>query len=609
MTNAILRGKPDAGNPHVRFDEGEVASAKPRRGSLLYKSIIGLVVALVSTAAMSAVTTEWQGALGKEWNNAENWSAGIPAADGVARFGEGVTQDTTVTVTGAAADVGGLVFDTPYTVSNGSIVKAHDVSLLQGNQAIKIEAKELGDEEGTWYVAEGSTLTIKALSGTASHTKTGPGTVDLSNTSPSSFSVGITTVGEGELLFKSGSICGTSLVIGDGEHAAVARGTYVSEKYPNYSIFGNSVYGTVRVRNKGVFDLKTCASSEYRAQITPMGSVTVEKGGEIWLGLQTLDIAVGNHLTHALSLSGSILSDRPDVARVDLRQCRVVVPDDVPAKVLAQCSFRPKQQYEDDYRRTFHTTFEVGDNPDLPVEFEVSGTIKSSWNERDGYVKEGAGVMRVTGASTYGGQKADPGGMTDVMVGTLLVDNVTGSGTGSSKVYVYPGACVGGTGTIGGLVDKEAAPSGGGANSTYAKLSATGDETAQAVVAPGTIDDETGAWTVGTLTVGSAEMLNPAIFGDYSTLRIGVSPDGVSRLAVNGKVTVSGQGTVLEVCSDCELRELEEGYAAVLSATEGIEGEFQSAVWNGQKITPKFNADRTEMYIRLPMHGFWIILR
>ena len=42
MTNAILRGKPDAGNPHVRFDEGEVASAKPRRGSLLYiEQIIG----------------------------------------------------------------------------------------------------------------------------------------------------------------------------------------------------------------------------------------------------------------------------------------------------------------------------------------------------------------------------------------------------------------------------------------------------------------------------------------------------------------------------------------------------------------------------------------
>ena len=40
MTNAALRGKPDAGNPHVRFDEGEVApAATPRRGSLLYKVI------------------------------------------------------------------------------------------------------------------------------------------------------------------------------------------------------------------------------------------------------------------------------------------------------------------------------------------------------------------------------------------------------------------------------------------------------------------------------------------------------------------------------------------------------------------------------------------
>ena len=36
-TGKALNGKPYAGNPHVRFDEGEVASAAtPRRGSLLY---------------------------------------------------------------------------------------------------------------------------------------------------------------------------------------------------------------------------------------------------------------------------------------------------------------------------------------------------------------------------------------------------------------------------------------------------------------------------------------------------------------------------------------------------------------------------------------------
>ena len=49
MTNAILRGKPDAGNPHVRFDEGEVASAKPRRGSLLYNKTAAFLSVVACT--------------------------------------------------------------------------------------------------------------------------------------------------------------------------------------------------------------------------------------------------------------------------------------------------------------------------------------------------------------------------------------------------------------------------------------------------------------------------------------------------------------------------------------------------------------------------------
>ena len=61
MTNAILRGKPDAGNPHVRFDEGEVASAKPRRGSLLYKVRIGVAIgcALAVFSGMCGDSVIW----------------------------------------------------------------------------------------------------------------------------------------------------------------------------------------------------------------------------------------------------------------------------------------------------------------------------------------------------------------------------------------------------------------------------------------------------------------------------------------------------------------------------------------------------------------------
>ena len=53
MTNAALRGKPDAGNPHVRFDGGEVASATtPRRGSLLYKVKHANIGKLIGCAAV-----------------------------------------------------------------------------------------------------------------------------------------------------------------------------------------------------------------------------------------------------------------------------------------------------------------------------------------------------------------------------------------------------------------------------------------------------------------------------------------------------------------------------------------------------------------------------
>ena len=51
-TGKALNGKPYAGNPHVRFDEGEVASAAtPRRGSLLYKARAFVMVAALSCTA------------------------------------------------------------------------------------------------------------------------------------------------------------------------------------------------------------------------------------------------------------------------------------------------------------------------------------------------------------------------------------------------------------------------------------------------------------------------------------------------------------------------------------------------------------------------------
>ena len=106
MTNAILRGKPDAGNPHVRFDEGEVASVKPRRGSLLYNMRIVAAfgfLALVFNAFGIEVT--WTGAVDNDFGNVANWTVaggGAPAAGSLA------TWDTVNIPSGTPRVSGGL---------------------------------------------------------------------------------------------------------------------------------------------------------------------------------------------------------------------------------------------------------------------------------------------------------------------------------------------------------------------------------------------------------------------------------------------------------------------------------------------------------------------
>ena len=127
MTNAILRGKPDAGNPHVRFDEGEVASAKPRRGSLLYKKMMLAVGVAVGALGAFAETT---GAYVKDgliaiWDGWENDGAGGHATeltewkDTTGTYSFVFDENSGITVDGAA-----LVF--PSAQTGGATLSAAD---------------------------------------------------------------------------------------------------------------------------------------------------------------------------------------------------------------------------------------------------------------------------------------------------------------------------------------------------------------------------------------------------------------------------------------------------------------------------------------------------
>ena len=77
MTNSAFDGRLYAGNPHVRFDEGDGASAKPRRSSLLYKRTTWLL--LSGVMAVASVQGADSVSEGGPFNDAATWGGAMPA--------------------------------------------------------------------------------------------------------------------------------------------------------------------------------------------------------------------------------------------------------------------------------------------------------------------------------------------------------------------------------------------------------------------------------------------------------------------------------------------------------------------------------------------------
>ena len=160
MTNAILRGKPDAGNPHVRFDEGEVASAKPRRGSLLYKKTLIALSFVCAGALAFADNPQYNDSWFSGINNATaidalnatngKWS-GLTVDNAEVKDGalvldldvtdEGVAEEATFTVLDTAKDEAKDAFPVQRVVVSGVFTPIAAEDLLAGTAMAAKEAK------------------------------------------------------------------------------------------------------------------------------------------------------------------------------------------------------------------------------------------------------------------------------------------------------------------------------------------------------------------------------------------------------------------------------------------------------------------------------------
>ena len=560
---------------------------------------------------------EWIGSGdGHTWGDSDNWSTRlVPESEDDVVFSTGVTADLSVDSEVETSIARTITIDTPYALTFSGIATRDIVVTSAAAMTNTVSSIVLSAVSGVttckWSIAEGKCLKVVSVSGSASLLKTGAGSAFLTGASGGRTD-GVTVVKDGELVFSGSSQLGTALLVGGGEFNAVARSNHPGDSGNNaFNPFvgaGRSVF----VNANGLLDLESDGGSGYWIENGQGGALIAKEGGRISLGARKT--GYGNSAIDSFDIGGEF-SDVA-AARTELNCTRFTVRDTISSPVIVNRSMSVQSQ------TVGMGTFNIEDSPDVFVECTMNGNITFAWLPRDGLDKRGAGVLRLTGRNQYGGDDSLNSGATRIYEGTLLVDNTLGSGTGYSEVIVHPGATVGGIGTIGGDGEGYTIWNGNSGDCRYARLIASGDALAQAVVAPGTIDDETGAHVCGALKVGSDAVSHPVTFGDYSSLRICLGETSATdALNVHGTVDISATGTRLDLAAACDLADVHGGTFTILSATDGITGEFAEIItpknsWKVSKVNARevdIGGTMVEKYDALvlsaPGHGLAIIVR
>ncbi|MFA7343105.1 MAG: autotransporter-associated beta strand repeat-containing protein [Terrimicrobiaceae bacterium] len=153
---------------------------------------------------------------------------------------------------------------------------------------------------------------------------------------------------------------------------------------------------------------------------------------------------------------------------------------------------------------TLSNTSNVTDTFAVTNTLTLGGVVKNGLGA-NGLTKAGTGTLVLSGANTYSGT-------TTVSTGTLLVNNTTGSGSGTGAVSVTGGATLGGTGTIkptganGITVNGILAP-GAGIGTLTLDLGSTSGTAAMTSGSSFKFELGTANASIGTIAAGSSDLL------------------------------------------------------------------------------------------------------
>ncbi len=342
------------------------------------------------------------------------------------------------------------------------------------------------------------------------------------------------------------SFAGSSVVIGGGP--AAAKLSYDASDEIN-------TLNSVEVLENGTF---------YAGHVAKVASLTVREGGRV----QTSYVSLGNMFLYG----GTIERAASWAGETRFNESL----NDVAMKSFANArTARFNVRFTLNNWRNFSMSAEDGE---APVDLVIGNLYETSLKAAD-YLKDvtrsGAGVIKAT-------EEFDLNRELVLQDGTWLADSASGA---SGRLTSLTGAnsVLGGVGSVVGKYIS----------------GQTAVQVSKGTIAPGSIDETTGAPVYGTLTIGSASCANGVVFANNTTLRVSI---GLNReytcLDVYGPVTV-GSGTTLEVTA-ADAEKAKSGEYVVAHAADGFSARFANIVLPESPRTWQVRYEDNCIIVRVP---------
>jgi len=462
-------------------------------------------------------------------NGTLNISAGsLTVTNNVTISGQGNTSGT-INITGTGSlNVGGIVQDggngpSTVTLNGGTLDLASDGS--PGSIAVNTFNAQSGTLRNVSQIFLGDNSTVTAL------TKITSGTLTLSGTNTYT---GGTNINGGTLALGSSAALGTTGTI------SFAGGTlqYSASNTTDYSNrFSNAAAQAYSIDTNG-------------QNVTFATGLTSSGGTFTKLGTGTLTFTAANTYTGATTISAGTLQLGNGGTTGSLSTSSAIT---------------------DNGNFTINRSNAVSQGTDFSGA-AISGT--------GSLTQAGAGTLTLTAANTYQGG-------TTVNAGKLLVNNATGSGTGTGAVTVNNSGTLGGTGTISGAVTL---------NNT-------------ATINPGPSGADGTSASVGTLRTGALTLAGTNTFHEDA---FGTAPANWDQLVVSGGATLGTTSSLQLAIATAGLNFIA-GTTYVLIDANTITGSFANATEgsivtvNGYNFTAHYDTAAGDFdLVAIPEPSTWV---